>query len=69
MWNKITPTAKEEVTGHICDFDTTAGLPGRVSSTDATRIVMDGCATYRKHVHKGFKLTLLTRTYNISVNR
>ena len=63
----VTPTTVEEAEHHSCDFRK-AGFPGCVSSTDATHIALDNCLHWLKHVHKGFKLALPLRTYNISVN-
>ena len=63
----MTPTKAEEAEAHICDF-CKAGFPGCVSSTDVTHIALDNCMHKLKHVHKGFKLSLLLRTYNISAN-
>ena len=63
----VTPTTEEDTEAHIYDFRK-AGAPGFVSSTDATYIALDNCSHHLKHIHKGFKLSLLSRTYNISVN-
>ena len=63
----MTPTTAEDAEAHICDFRQ-AGFPGCVSSTDATHIVLDNCSRRLKYLHKGFKLSLPSRTYHISVN-
>ena len=63
----VTPTTAEDAEAHICDFHK-AGFPGCVSSTDATHVSLENCSHRLKHIHKGFKLSLPSRTYNISVN-
>ena len=63
----MTPTTAEDAEARICDFRK-AGFPGCVSSTDPTHIVLANCSHRLKHLHRGFKLSLPSRTYNISVN-
>jgi len=63
----LTPASKDDAGIHIHEFDL-AGFPGCVSSTDATHIAMDCCAHKLCHIHKGFKLNLPSRTYNLSCN-
>ena len=53
----IAPTKVEEARTHITD-SVIAGIPGCVSSTDATHIAMSCCPHQIRHIHKGFKLHL-----------
>ena len=63
----VTPTTAEDAEAHICEFHK-AGFQGCVSSTDATHVSLENCSYRLKHIHKGYKLSLSSRTYNISVN-
>ena len=63
----IAPTNAEEATTHMMDY-VKAGMPGCVSSTDATHIAMGCCPHQIRHIHKGFKLNFPSRTYNLSCN-
>ena len=63
----MTPTTAEDAEAHICDFHK-AGFPGCILSTDTTHIALDNGSHRLKYINKGFKLSLLSRTYNISVN-
>ena len=69
LFNKhvIMPSTADEARTHIHDF-AIGGLPGCVSSTDATHIAMGCCAYQLRHLHKGFKLNSPSRTYNLSCN-
>ena len=69
IYNKhlVTPATKVDAEQHVRDYQKW-GFPGCVSSTDATHIALDNCAHHLRHIHKGFKLSLSSRTYNISVN-
>ena len=44
-----------------------AGMPGCVGSGDATHISMLNCPSWASNSHKGFKLNLPARTYNLTV--
>ena len=61
------PTNAEEARTHMMDY-IIAGMPGCVSSTDATHIAMGCCPHQIRHIHKGFKLNFPSRTYNLSCN-
>jgi hypothetical protein len=45
-----------------------AGFPGCIGSTDATHIPLDKVAFSLRQAHLGFKNSVTTRTYNLSVN-
>ena len=45
-----------------------AGFNGCIGSTDATHIGMLNCAAWAHIIHKGFKLNIPSRTYNMTVN-
>ena len=62
----VTPMTLEDAEARSCVCK--AGFPGCVLSTDATHVALDNCLHWLKHIHKDFKLALLSRTYNISVN-
>ena len=63
----IAPINAEEALTHIMDC-IIAGMPGCVSSTDATHIAMGCCPYHICHIHKGYKLNFSSRTYNLSCN-
>lgn len=45
-----------------------AGFNGCIGSTDATHVGMLNYATWAHIIHKGFKLNIPSRTYNMTVN-
>jgi len=63
----LTPTTKEELAGHVAEFEM-AGMPGTPGSSDATSIIHEQCAWRLRRLHKGGKSKHPTRTYNITVN-
>ena len=44
------------------------GFPGTPCSTDATHVLMDECPNLLRHVNKGPKKDLPSRSYNLSCN-
>jgi DDE superfamily endonuclease len=52
---------------HMSEF-ARAGLHGSVGSTDATHLGMEKCYYRLKNHHAGGKLTMPSRTYNLTVN-
>ena len=44
-----------------------AGMNGCAGSADATHIIMLKCSSWATHAHKGFKLNLPARSYNLTV--
>ena len=45
-----------------------AGFDGCIGSTDATHVGILKCAAWAHIIHKGFKLNIPSRTYNMTVN-
>ena len=45
-----------------------AGFPGCVGSTDATHIPLERVSYGLRQGHLGYKMSLTTRTYNLTVN-
>jgi hypothetical protein len=45
-----------------------AGLPGVLGSLDATHVPLEKCSVCTQVNHKGFKMSVPARTYNITVN-
>ena len=45
-----------------------AGFNGCIGSTDATHVPMLSCPLWASNSHKGFKLNLPARTYNVTVD-
>ena len=45
-----------------------AGFDGCIGSSDGTHIPMLNCAQWASNVHKGFKLNVPARTYNVTVD-
>ena len=45
-----------------------AGMPGCIGSGDGTHIIMLNCPSWATNSHKGFKLNLPARTYNLTVS-
>ena len=45
-----------------------AGFNGCIGSSDATHIAMLNCAAWAQVMHKGYKLSLPSRTYNMTVD-
>jgi hypothetical protein len=62
-----TPTNAEEVATHMHEFGI-AGLHGAVGSTDATHVGMERCTCRLINAHSGAKLSMPSRTYNLTVN-
>ena len=63
----IAPTNAEEARTHMMDY-VIAGIPGCVSSTDATHIEMGCCPNQICHIYKEYKLNFPSCTYNLSCN-
>ena len=42
---------------------------GCIGSSDATHIAMLNCATWDQVMHKGYKLILPSRTYDMTINQ
>jgi hypothetical protein len=63
----IAPTTAEEAAPHMHEMSL-AGFHGCCGSSDATHVMMEQCAHRLKQMHKGPKLPLPARTYNITVN-
>ena len=63
----IFPTTAAEARTHMHEYNI-AGFPGTPCSTDATHISMDKCPNLLRHVNKGPKKDLPSRTYNLSCN-
>ena len=61
------PRVWEEAKRHMTEFGR-AGLHGSVGSTDATHIGMERCFYRLKNHHSGGKLSIPSRTYNLTVN-
>ena len=45
-----------------------AGMNGCMGSSDATNVIMLSCPSWASNSHKGFKLNLPARTYNLTVS-
>ena len=45
-----------------------AGFNGCIGSTDTTQVGMLNCYAWAHIIHKGFKLNILSRTYNMTIN-
>ena len=60
-------TAGDELDFH-CKEMNVCGLHGCIASTDATHVTMNRCPISRNNEHSGYKESLPSRTYNISVN-
>ena len=63
----IFPTTAAEASTHMHEY-IIAGFPGTPCSTDATHVSMDKCPNLLRHVNKGPKKDLPSRTYNLSCN-
>jgi hypothetical protein len=63
----ILPNNTEEWKAHVSEF-AEAGLQGCVASMDATHVGMHRCPNSRWNHHKGPKLNMPSRTYNVCVN-
>jgi hypothetical protein len=63
----ITPTTAEEAAPHMNEMNQ-AGYRGCCGSSDATHVMMEKCSHRLKQIHKGPKLSLPSRTYNMTVN-
>ena len=63
----VMPQNVEETKTHMHKMEL-ARFPGYPGSTDATHIDMDKCYNLVRQLHKGPKLHLLSRTYNLTVN-
>ena len=61
------PRNAEEAKTHMHEMEL-AGFPGCPGSTDATHIAMDKCYNLLRQIHKGPKLHLPSRTYNLTAN-
>ena len=61
------PRNAEEAKTHMHEMEL-AGFPGCSGSTDATHIAMDKCRNLVCQLHKGPKLHLPLRTYNLTAN-
>ena len=59
--------AGEEFNLHSKEMES-CGLHGCIASTDATHVTMNKCPSVCSNEHTGFKESLPSRTYNISVN-
>lgn len=63
----IDPTINTHVSEHHKVFDL-AGFTGCIGSSDATHVPMLKCPHWATNNHKGFKLNVPGRTYNVTVN-
>jgi hypothetical protein len=63
----ITPRTQEEAEIHMREMRE-AGFHGSVGSQDATHIGMERCSYDRWNMHKGAKLNMPSRTYNMTVS-
>ena len=63
----LDPATKINVSSHERMFKL-AGFDGCIGSTDATHVGILNCAAWVHNIHKGFKLKIPSRTYNMTVN-
>ena len=63
----VTDAARLLQTTDLTELFTQAGFNGCIGSTDATHIPMLSCGAWAQNVHKGGKLTVPCRTYNVTV--
>lgn len=61
------PSTSEAAYSYMSEMEST-GFHGCVGSTDATHICMERCSYRLANAHRGAKLTLPSRTYNLTVN-
>ena len=63
----IVPTSGEEAATHLKGMET-VGFHGCVGSTDVTHVGMERCSYRLAQIHRGGKLPMPSRTYNMTVN-
>mmetsp|Transcript_9996 Transcript_9996/g.20675 ORF Transcript_9996/g.20675 Transcript_9996/m.20675 type:complete len:554 (-) Transcript_9996:27-1688(-) len=61
------PLTREDALNNMAEFSS-AGFHGCVGSSDATHIAMEKCSSWLSQLHKGPKLAMPSRSYNITVN-
>ena len=62
-----TPSTTADVSHHTYEMEK-AGFHGCIGSMDATNVKIEMCRAFLAQVHKGFKASFTSRTYNITVN-
>lgn len=63
----VLPRTSDEFKEQSAEYES-AGMNGCVGSTDATHIAMEKCNSWLAQTHSGSKLSLPSRTYNVTVN-